>query len=210
MTARELAYKTLKTALSGNTYSNIAIDNALKKNELSEADAGLMTTIVMGVTERELSLDYIINRLSEKPDKIDSDTRILLRMGIYQLIYLDRIPAYAAVNETVSLSPKRSRGFVNAILRSLLRLIDKNKLSGIFPSEEDSPIEYLSVKYSFPVDVCNRFVEIYGYKRTVKIFEIFNKPPVLTLRINTLKISRDDYIKLLDGRGIEYRCSDIL
>jgi len=210
MTARELAYKTLKTALSGNTYSNIAIDNVLKKNELSEADAGLMTNIVMGVTERRLTLDHIINKLSENPDRIDSDTKVLLRMGIYQIVFLDRIPAYAAVNETVDLAPKRSRGFVNAVLRSLLRMIDKNRLGEIFPEKDEAPSEYLSVKYSFPTDMCDRFIEIYGYERTQKIFEIFNDPPVLTLRINTLKISTDEYLKLLDEKGIAYTRSPLL
>ena len=121
MTARELAFNILKTAFRGATYSNIAIDNALKKNELSNADAGLLTAIVMGVTERRLTLDYIIDRLSSRPDEVEVDTRILLQMGIYQVTYLDRIPEYAAVNETVDLAPRRSRGFVNAVMRSYLR-----------------------------------------------------------------------------------------
>ena len=92
MTARELAYKILKTAVNGVTYSNIAVDNALKKNELSAADAGLLTAIVMGVTERKLTLDHIIDKLSSRPDAVDDDARVLLRMGIYQVSYLDRIP----------------------------------------------------------------------------------------------------------------------
>ena len=125
MTARELAYKILKTASKGDTYSNIALDNALKNNELSDADRGLLTNIVMGVTERRLTLDYLINRLATDPSKVQDDVRVLLRMGIYQIVYLDRIPEYAAVNETVSLATSRSRGFVNAIMRELLRKIKK-------------------------------------------------------------------------------------
>lgn len=204
---RGIAYKILKNALSGATYSNIAIDNALKKNELSDADAGLLTAIVMGVTERRLTLDYIIDKLSDRPDKVDSDTRILLQMGIYQVTYLDRIPEYAAVNETVDLAPRRSRGFVNAVMRSYLRKKKSGDLGELFPNEESDPVEYLSVYYSFPKDVCERFLGIYGLERTKKIFEIFNKPPKLTLRINTLKISRGEYAALLDERGIKYTLS---
>ena len=210
MTPRELAFKILKNAVSGATYSNIAVDNALKKNEMSSADAGLLTAIVMGVTERTLTLNYIIDRLSSRPDAVDADARVLLRMGIYQVAYLDRIPEYAAVNETVSLAPRRCRGFVNAIMREYLRRRQKGTLSELFPNEESDPIEYLSVYYSFPKDVCERFLEVYGLERTKRIFEVFNRPPKLTLRINTLKISRAEYAKLLDERGIAYSLSERL
>ena len=207
MSPRELAFKILKNALSGATYSNIAIDNALKKNELSPADAGLLTAIVMGVTERRLTLDYLIDRLSSRPDEVESDTRILLQMGIYQVTYLDRIPEYAAVNETVSLAPRRCRGFVNAVMREYLRRKQKGSLKELFPSEESEPVAFLSIYYSFPEDMCERFLSIYGIERTKQIFEIFNRPPKLTLRINTLKISREDYARLLDEREIKYTLS---
>ena len=207
MTARELAYQILKTASKGDTYSNIAIDNALKKNQLPDADRGLLTNIVMGVTERRLTLDHLIDRLASDPSKVQDDVRVLLRMGIYQVIFLDRIPEYAAVNETVALATSRSRGFVNAIMRELLRRIKKGELEALFPDEKSDEIEYLSVKHSFPKDVCQKFTEIYGYERAQNIFEIFNKAPKLTLRINTIKISRDGYAKLLDEAGIEYELS---
>ena len=131
-------------------------------------------------------------------------------MGIYQVVYLDRIPEYAAVNETVSLAPKRSRGFVNAIMRELLRREQRGVLESLFPDENGDRVEYLSVKYSFPKDVCLRFLEIYGYDRACRIFEIFNRPPKLTLRINTLKLSRVEYSKLLDECGIEHELSSRL
>ena len=210
MTPRALAFKILKNALSGETYSNIAVDNALKKNQMSDADSGLLTAIVMGVTERRLTLNHIINKLSSRPDKVDDDTRILLQMGIYQVLYLDRIPEYAAVNETVELAPRRSRGFVNAIMRELLRRRQKGMLEELFPDRETSPVENLSVKHSFPEDVCERFISLYGYERAERIFEIFNRPPKLTLRINTLKISRSDYARLLDEKGINYELSNRL
>lgn len=208
--ARAIAYKILKNAASGATYSNIAVDNALKKYELNDLDRGLVTAIVMGVTERELTLDYIIDKLASDPKKIDSDTRVLLRMGIYQLYCLDKIPDYAAVNESVDMAPRRSRGFVNAILRSFLRARDGGKLDSLFPDENVDPIAHLSVKYSFPQTFCQRFVLIYGFERTCNILDIFNRAPALTLRINTLKISRENYAKLLDERGIEYSLSENL
>ena len=210
MTARKLAFTVLKTARDGATYSNIAIDNALKRNELSDADAGLLTAIVMGVTERRLTLDYVIDRLSARPESVDADARVLLQMGIYQVMYLARIPEYAAVNETVELSPGRCRGFVNAVLREFLRKKKSGKLGLLFPDEKADPEEYLSVYYSFPRDVCRTFTLLYGVDRTKRIFELFNRPPRLTLRINTLKISRSEYAALLDERAIPYILSERL
>lgn len=208
--ARALAFKILKDAEKNATYSNIAIDRALTQSELCDVDKGLVTAIVMGVTERQLTLDHIIDKLAADSQKIDADTRVLLRMGIYQLFCLDKIPDYAAVNETVNMAPRRSRGFVNAIMRSFLRRRDGEGIESFFPDEKTDPIARLSLYHSFPEDVCRRFLEIYGYDRAKKIFEIFNRPPKLTLRINTLKVSREKYALMLDEKGIKYTLSDRL
>ena len=208
--ARALAFKILKDAGKNATYSNIAIDRALTQSELCDVDKGLVTAIVMGVTERQLTLDHIIDKLAANSQKIDADTRALLRMGIYQLFCLDKIPDYAAVNETVNMAPRRSRGFVNAIMRSFLRRRDGEGIEGFFPDEKTDPIARLSLYHSFPEDVCRRFLEIYGYDRAKRIFEIFNRPPKLTLRINTLKVSREKYALMLDEREIKYTLSDRL
>lgn len=207
---RKIAAKVLLRASESSTYSNIALDNILDRYELSDSGRGLLTAIVMGVTERRLTLDRIIDSLAARADRIDDETRILLRIGIYQIVYLDRIPDHAAVNETVNLAPRRSRGFVNAILRSLLRLRDGEGLDSLFPDKESSPVEYLSEYYSFPTDICEKFIQIYGYERAESIFEVFNSAPKLTLRINTLKISRDEYAKLLVERDISFSLSERL
>ena len=208
--AREVAFKVLKDAEKNRTYSNIAVDRALSQSELSGADRGLVTAIVMGVVERKLTLDAMISSLSQKGEQTDSDARVLLRMGIYQLYFLDRIPDHAAVNETVALAPKRLRGFINAVLREFLRRRESGRLESLFPSREEDMLGYLSVKYSFPKDVCAEFIKIYGTERTEVIFEKFNSAPPLTLRINTLKISRDDYAGRLRESGIDFRLSDRL
>ena len=106
----------------GEGYSNRLIDSAISKHSFEGADRALLSQIVSGVTERRITLDYIIQRFSKAPlSKLDRDALCLLRMGIFQLRYLDRIPSHAAVNETVNLARSRSRGFINAILRSYLR-----------------------------------------------------------------------------------------
>ena len=208
--ARSIAFKILLDAMRRSTYSNIALDRELSRAELSDADKALCSVIVLGVTERALTLDSIIDALASSPEDIDADARALLRMGIYQIAFLDRIPDHAAVNETVALAPRRLRGFVNAVLRSYLRARASGEEDLLFPKKEEDIIGYLSLKYSFPREVAKRFSEIYGYERAEKIFEIFNRAPLMTLRINTLKISRDEYVALLEENAIEYVLSDKL
>ncbi len=208
--ARSIAFKILLDAAKRSTYSNIALDRELSRAELSDADKALCSVIVLGVTERALTLDAIIDALASRPSDVDRDARVLLRMGIYQIQYLDRIPDHAAVNETVSLAPRRIKGFVNAILRSFLRARESGGIDSLFPPREKDALGYLSLKYSFPKDICREFCDIYGLERTEKIFEIFNRAPAMTLRINTLKISREEYARLLDECEIVYKLSERL
>ena len=199
MNIRKLALDLLNKTEKAGQYSNIAIDNAIKKNELDSQDSALLCVLVYGVIERKLTLDYIIDSLSSlPPSKIELNIRNILRMGLYQLIYLDRIPPHAAINESVDLSVQRSRGFVNAILRNYQRKSQEIK----FPNKEKTPTEYLSVTYSFPVALCDRFIGIFGFEKAEKILSAFCKEPSMTLRVNTLKISRDEFIKKLTHKGI--------
>lgn len=204
VSARGLALEVLIKAESGGQYSNIIIDKALDGCSLGDADKRLFTATVMGVIERKITLDYYIDALSEHSERIDPQTRAVLRIGLYQLMFLDRIPKYAAINETVAIAPRRSRGFVNAVLRGYLRRGDGIGL----PDAESAPLEYLSVKYSFPVHMCKIFVDSFGRERAERMFERFNETPELTLRINTLKVSRNDYADILSRAGIRYELTE--
>ena len=122
MTPRLLAYQLLLKTEKGNQSSNIILDNALKGSDLSSADKRLASVLFYGVTERRITLDYQISRLSARPiNELDESVLTALRMGIYQLAFLDRVPAHAAINETVDLCSRKTSGFVNAVLRSYTR-----------------------------------------------------------------------------------------
>lgn len=207
---RAVALKILLDAEKNATFSNIALDRALDDSSLSASDRGLLSAMVLGVIERRLTLDAVIDSFAAEPKKIERDARVLLRLGIYQIAFLDKIPDHAAVNETVALAPRRLRGFINAILRSYLRARERGEGEKMFPKKEDDAVGYLSLKYSFPREICERFCEIYGFERTEAILEIYNRAPAMTLRINTLKIGRAEYARLLDGQGIEYTLSENL
>ena len=197
---RSAAWETLNKCICNEQYSNIAVDTVLRRNDFSAADKGLLTALVYGVLERRLTLDYQIGRLSSRPiDDLDIETLNLIRMGLYQLVYLDRVPDHAAVNETVALAPRKSRGFVNAILRAFLR---ENKRVDV-PNVETDPIAYLSVRYSFSPDICEIFVRQFGMARTESLLAAFCVKPPLTLRVNTLKTTRAELLEHFLQAGLD-------
>ncbi len=181
----------------GEGYSNRLIDSAISKHGFEGADRALLSQIVSGVTERRITLDHIISKFSRSPlSKLDTDALCLLRMGLYQLRCLDRIPSHAAVNETVNLARSRSRGFINAILRSYLRT-DSIK----FPEKPDDL--RLSVSYSAPRELCEKFISLFGVAESERILASYLESPALTLRVNTLKTTRDELILKLEAEGFE-------
>lgn len=186
MTARRLAYQILLRCELDQVYSNIVLDTAIRRHRLSDADRALLTTLVYGTLEKKLTLDYLISHLADRAtDEMDAEALVLIRMGLYQLRYLDRIPDHAAVSETVELASRRYRGFVNAILRAYTREGKDIPM----PDMTASPIDYLSVRYSYPRPLCERFVATFGVQKTERIFAAWDTPPELTLRVNTLKTS---------------------
>ena len=118
---RKLAYESLIKGDSQGCFTNIEINTVLKRAKMDKCDSSLYTLLYLGVTEKRLYLDYIIGQYSKtKVEDIDIEAINAIRLGLYQLIFTDRIPDYSAVDESVNLAPKRSKGFVNAILSSFL------------------------------------------------------------------------------------------
>ncbi len=182
---------------AGEGYSNRLLDAAISKYSFDGADRALLSRLVSGVTERRITLDYIISKFSKSPlSKLDPDALCLLRMGIYQLRYLDRIPSHAAVNETVNLARSRSRGFINAILRSYLRTSEIK-----FPQKPES--ERLSVAYSAPRELCEKFISLFGIEKAESILASYLETPALTLRVNTLKTTRGELVSKLADEGFK-------
>lgn len=201
--ARKTALTVLSRCERDGGYSNLVLDRELERSELSPLDRALTAHLVFGVISRKITLDYYISKLSAvASSKIEPQVKNILRMGLYQLIYMDRIPPHAAVDRSVSLAPRRAAGFVNALLRGYMRR------SGEIALPED-PIEKMSVEQSVPVGLCERLVAEYGYDRAESIFEALNKTPPLTLRVNTMKTTRDSLIARFAEKGIEARLSPL-
>ena len=199
MNVRELAWRALDRVTGDKSYSNIAVDTVIRRENLLGKDRSLFCVLVYGVIEKKITLDYLIDALSSlAPERIEPSARNLLRLGLYQLRFLDRVPDHAAVSETVALAPRRMRGFVNAILRSYLRQKDTLAL----PKKEDGVFRYLSVRYSYPEEFCDKLVGEFGEQVAEDILAAFDKTPALTLRTNTLKTSRDALLSALAQKGL--------
>ncbi len=199
---RAVAFDVLYRIFSEDAYSNLAIDNALKENNLNRLDSAFCTALVYGVLERLLTIDYIIRKLSSVPfRKIELKTLIILRMGFYQLLYMDKVPASAAVNESVILAKNnrlfKSSGFINGLLRSFVRNDCKFEL----PSESDR-VRYLSVLYSCPEYLVKLWIDAYGDDVTCSILSSLVGRPPLTVRVNTLLTDSDTLIENLSEEGV--------
>ena len=185
MTARNIAYKVLLDIEKNSNYSNIALNKFLKDSKLTNKDRGLATEIVYGVVANKRTLDYMINKKSKiKVKKMNHSVKIILRMGVYQLLYLDRVADYGVIDEAVKMMKKidrRSSGFVNAILRNISR--EKDSILDL-----DDSYKNLAIKYSYEDWIVDRISDQYGKERTSNILAALSMRPRIFLRINRNKL----------------------
>jgi len=163
------------------------------KSNLDERDRSLAAEIVYGVLRHRLFLDYVYQPLLKTRSYPPASIQIILRMGIYQLLFLDRVPPHAAVNESVQiisrLYSRKESGFVNAILRK----VAAQKIEDVvLPDKNKSFEQYLSVKYSFPLWLVKKIISQCGKSDAEMFFSASNQPAALTMRVNTLKTSIAD------------------
>ena len=199
---RNTALNVLMKIEQDNAYSNIALNNAIRENKLSGVDSSFVSALVYGVLERKITLDYIIKQYSKIPlRKIEIKTKMILRLGILQLIFMDKIPESAAVNESVNLAKKhklqKSSGFINGILRSITRSAEKYKL----PDKSDKVL-YYSVKYSAPQELVKLWINSYGELNTEQLLKSLGGRPKICARVNTLKNDKNSLIAELAKENV--------
>lgn len=192
MNAREIALKIIVEINEEGAFANIALDRNLAKYPLKDfRDRALVTDLVYGSIKYRKRLDWILDQFAKpKVCKMAPWIRNILRLGLYQIIFLDKVPISAAINESVKLAKKYGhRGtikFVNGVLRNINRNLNKI----VYPDFKENPVKYLSVYYSFPNWLVEKWVQNFGVENTQKLCEYFNNPSPLWIRTNTLKISR--------------------
>lgn len=193
--------------VSKNAYSNLALDGALQKSSYTPKEKAFISRLFYGVIERRITLDYIISLYITKPlQKLDGAVLTVLRMGVYQIVFMDSVPDNAAVNESVELVKQLGKSsaasFVNAVLRNFIR-------SGKTYALPEGSVKRMSVEYSCPEELAARFTAQYGEKRTAEFLEASLRPHKLYLRVNNTKISADKLIELFAETGIGARKCDV-
>lgn len=196
-----MAFRVLNRVYGADSYADILMEGLVEG--LKEEDKALATELAYGVLRWQLRLDWAIDLFSSiKAKKLETRVLNALRIGAYQLLFLTRVPASAAVNESVNLVKKdgqRKAGFVNAVLRK----IESERERIAWPGPEKDYIKYASVRFSHPEWLVKRWVERLGKDEASALMEANQKVPPKVLRANTLLNSRDELLKALEEEGLE-------
>ena len=199
---REVACEGLYRIFEEQSFNNVVLKSLLKQNgAMPKNDRAFVTEIVNGTLRNIYYIDYVINQFSKtKTEKMKPWLLAVIRSGVYQIIFMDKVPNSAACNEAVKLAKLRGygklSGFVNGVLRNISRNIDDIKLPNI-----GTP-EYLSVKYSHPLWLIKMWLHEYDYEFVEKLCESNNKAPDVTIAVNTLKTDKESLKKELEKSGI--------
>ena len=204
--AREIVLDSLLEMERNKVYSHQLIKNVLDKYDyLDIQEKRFMKRLAEGCIERRIELDYYLDRFSTVPvNKMKPLIRCLMRMGVYQIVYMDSVPDSAACNECVKLAAKRKfanlKGFVNGVLRKIASSKDKLPL----PDAKDDSVQYLSVKYSVPKWIVEMWINEYDWDTTEKILEACMKVHPVSIRFKTslTEAERALYVKKWQNKGV--------
>ena len=198
---RRTAYFALMDVEDKNSYSNIVLNHHI--NSYKPDAPAFVRELVYGVLENKIYLDYILEQFIKTPiEKLKSNDRTILRLGIYQLKFLNAVPEYAAVNESVDLAKrfcKGKEGFINGVLRSFIRAGKEVEL----PDRSKSEVKYLSIKYSYEPWIVELWLEQYAPEFVEELLSAGNMTPDLVIRVNFIKTTREDLKRRIIAKGFQ-------
>lgn len=210
--AREIVLDMLSEVIEGDKYSHRVLGQTLKKYQyLNKQERSFISRLFTGTVKIYFKLDYVIDQFSTLPvHKMKPFIRNLLRMSVYQLIYMDQVPASAVCNEAVKLAKKRGftklSGFVNGILRNIAR----NSSSIQYPDKRKDPVKYLEITYSFPKWLVTELLKQYDFDTVEKLMEATLKEKETTIRCNTRKATPTRLAQQLVNEGVTVEESEYL
>ncbi len=209
--ARSGALRVLLAVEKEGAYANLVLQKLTHTLKLGPKDTALMTELVNGTLRMQGTLDWVIEQFSKvSVPKMNYIIRSIVRLGVYQLLFLDRVPARAVCNDSVELAKsfglRGLAGFVNGLLRS----ISRNKENISYPDPEKELAPHISLKYSHPLWMVERWLDRFGKEDTIALCKANNNPPPVMLRCNTLKIAPDQLLEKLAGEGLVVRPSSLV
>ncbi|RHW39697.1 16S rRNA (cytosine(967)-C(5))-methyltransferase RsmB [Lysinibacillus yapensis] len=203
---RDAALTILLAVDKQQAYSNLLLNQTIKKYKLEANDRGLLTELTYGTLQHKYTLDYYLEPFIR--GKMDLWVKWLLRLSLYQIEYLDRVPDHAAVNEAVEIAKRRGHkgiaSLVNGILRSILR-------QGVRSTEEISdPVKRLAIETSHPDWLVERLIDSYGMESTTKMLHENNVAPIASVRVNTTKATVQEVLQMLEQEGVQAEQSKVM
>jgi len=212
--SRQLAFQALRSIQQG-AFADVAVDKVLQHNQLSSQDKALFTELVYGCVRRQRTLDVLIDQFGKKNSlQQPPDLRLILHLGLYQLRYLNQIPPSATVNTTVDLAKQNGvaglSGVVNGMLRQYERSQpvredggDREELFSVDPLQlPEALVQRLGILHSYPDWIVQIWLEQFGLKETERLCQWMNQPPAIALRINPLKVSREQVEAAMAAAGV--------
>lgn len=209
-TARGAAVEVLQQVLDQGAYTNIAINKFLRAHSLEDLERRFFTELVYGTVKAVGTIDWYLGQVVKQPlPKLDKALLAILRLSVYQMVYIDRIPDAAVCNEAVklarSLVHEGAASFANGVLRGLQRKLAAGQCC--FPSEEEDDAGYLALKYCHPRWLIKRWLGQFGREGTIGLLEYNNQPATMCLRVNTLATTRARLMEELAAAGAQVEAS---
>ena len=213
MNARKVALECLLTLSHGSASIASVVDSAFVKYTVSGRERRLINGLVYGVIRWQKQLDWVLDQFINPRFQLDARHRNILRLGAFQLLHLDGIPAHAAIFETVQLatshlqrnSGRKTTGFINAVLRA----VQRQGKTLTYPSLDTNPIEHISLSLSYPTWLVKRWIQGRGVSWTLAFCRASNQIAPLALRVNTLLTKREEVCQSLAASGITATASKI-
>lgn len=201
--ARQIAFEILLKIEKDKAYSNLAVDSAVKAYSPDSTDCAFISRLVYGVTERKITLDYIISRNLQQPiNKLKKDVLVILRLGVYQIVFSDKIPISAAVNESVKLTKTNKCHYASGLVNAVLRKVGDE---GFNLPEGLSNTEKISILYSAPEEFVKFLSYHYGEENAEAFLKSALEPKKIFIRVNTVKITADELKAQLENEGVKVK-----
>ncbi|WP_144461445.1 16S rRNA (cytosine(967)-C(5))-methyltransferase RsmB [Siminovitchia fortis] len=203
---REAALDIIEAVERNRSYSNLLLNETIKKYQFTGADAALLTEISYGTIQRKMTLDYYLNPFVKK--KVEHWVRLLLRLSVYQMVYLDKIPDRAVIHEAVEIAKRRGHKGIAGLVNGVLRSIQRKGIPSL--DEIKDPTVRLSIETSHPEWLVKRWIDQYGFDQAKKMCEENLLAPVQTARVNETLTNREHVIEQLKEEGISAVPSPLL
>lgn len=203
---REVALELLELVDKRQSYSNLLLNQLIQKNKVSALDIPLLTEISYGTIQRKLTLDYYLKPFLRK--EVEHWVRLLLRLSLYQMVYLDKVPDRAIIHEAVDIAKKRGHRGIAGLVNGVLRSVQRKGLPSL--EEIKDKTKRLSIETSHPLWLVERWTNQFGFEKTKEMCEMNLLAPVQTARVNEMKATRAQAIQALEIEGFAVQPSPII